>query len=53
VIRSAVPGADHAVMTGVRRRQLRKMPATAAPSEMLQTQDANMAFDTCATCAAW
>ena len=53
VIRSAVPGADQAVMTGMRSFQLRKMPASPAPMEMPQTQEANMALLMCAAWAAW
>ena len=49
----AVPGADHAVMTGTLNAQLRKMPDTAAPMEMPHIHEAIISPDTWATSAAW
>ena len=53
VTSSAVPGADHAVMTGTLNAQLRKMPDTAAPMEMPHIHEAIISPDTWATSAAW
>src|SRR3954451_6822762 len=53
VISRAVPGADHAVMTGTFSTQLSRRPDTPAPMEMPQIQEAIMSPDTWATSAAW
>ncbi len=50
---SAVPGADHAVMTGAFSHRLSTMPPRPAPTEMAQTHDAVISGDTWAACAAW
>jgi len=52
VISSAVPGADQAVMMGALNQRLRKIPETAAPIEIAQTQDEIISFETSALCAA-
>src|SRR3954451_16260051 len=53
VISRAVPGADHAVMTGTLSAQLRRIPDPPAPMEMPHIQEAIMSPDTWATSAAW
>ncbi|MNC54673.1 hypothetical protein D3C81_1816130 [compost metagenome] len=50
---SAVPGADQAVTTGTLSHQLSRMPDSAAPTEMAQTQEVIIAVETSALCAAW
>ncbi|MGF7211679.1 hypothetical protein GGE65_006301 [Skermanella aerolata] len=53
MISNAVPGADHAVMTGTLKAQLRRRPDTPAPIEMPHIHEAIMSPDTWATSAAW
>ena len=53
VTNNAVPGADHAVITGTLYLIERKIPATAAPIEIPQIHEIIMALETCAFWAAW
>lgn len=50
---SAVPGADQAVTIGALSHIDRKIPETAAPMEMAQTQEVIISGDTFAAAPAW
>lgn len=49
----AVPGADQAVTTGTLSQRLSRMPDSAAPMEMAQTQEDIIPAEIPALCAAW